>query len=121
MARGGEVTGKKPKQTITRAQRKLGPPRRNDSSAIEPVKHDEPSPAAARAQPQPIRGPPVAPACFSIKTFCLAHHISEAMFFKLREMGIGPDVMQVGRRVLITFESAARWRSQREAAASAAE
>jgi hypothetical protein len=43
------------------------------------------------------------------------------MFFKLREMGIGPDVMQVGRRVLITFEAAARWRSQREAAATAAE
>jgi hypothetical protein len=75
--------------------------------------------AAAAANVPPIRGPPVPPACFTIKTFCLAHHISEAMFFKMREMEIGPDVMQVGRRVLITFESAARWRSQREAATTA--
>jgi hypothetical protein len=79
--------------------------------------------AAATDNVPPIRAPPpmVAPACFSIKTFCLAHHLSEAMFFKMREAGIGPDVMQVGRRVLITFESAARWRAEREAAATAAE
>jgi hypothetical protein len=43
------------------------------------------------------------------------------MFFKMREMGIGPDVMQVGRRVLISFESAARWRAQREVTTTAAE
>jgi hypothetical protein len=44
------------------------------------------------------------------------------MFFKMREMGIAPDVMQVGRRILISFESAARWRAARErAAATAAE
>jgi hypothetical protein len=77
--------------------------------------------AAITANAPSISGSPVPPACFSIKTFCLAHHLSEAMFFKMREMGIGPDVMQVGRRVLISFESAAKWRSQREAAATAAE
>ena len=78
--------------------------------------------AAATANVPPIRAPPaVPPACFTIKTFCAAHHLSEAMFFKMREMGIGPACMQVGRRVLITFESAARWRAEREAAATAAE
>jgi len=75
--------------------------------------------AAVTGGVPPIRGPPVPPACFSIRTFCAAHHISEAMFFKLREMGIGPDVMQVGRRVLITFEAAARWRAQREVTTAA--
>jgi hypothetical protein len=63
--------------------------------------------------------PPVAPACFTIKTFCLAHHLSEAMFFKMREMGIGPDEMRVGSRVLISFEAAAKWRAQREVTTAA--
>src|SRR5215471_12027031 len=62
---------------------------------------------------------PVPPACFSIKTFCLAHHISESMFHKLRAAGLGPQVMQVGNRVLITFESASAWRAEREAATAA--
>ena len=68
-----------------------------------------------------IRGPPVAPACFTIKTFCLAHHLSEAMYFKERAEGRGPREMRVGRRVLISFERAERWRIEREAATKAAE
>jgi hypothetical protein len=64
----------------------------------------------------------VAPACYTIRTFCIAHHLSEAMYFKAREMGIGPREMRVGTRVLITFEAAADWRAERErAAATAAE
>jgi hypothetical protein len=122
MARG-EVTGKKPMMTGTRARRAMGPPRRADPSAIEPSKHGEPA-SAAHAKAQSARGPPppVAPACFTIKTFCIAHDLSEAMFFKMREMGIGPREMRVGTRVLITFEAAADWRAERErAAATAAE
>src|SRR5262249_24906677 len=85
--------------------------RRANPSVIEP--------AEPNAKAQPTRVPP---ACFSIATFCAAHHISEAMFFKMREMGIGPAEMRVGTRVLITFEAAAAWRAERErAAATAAE
>ena len=66
-----------------------------------------------------IRGPPTA--VYDIKTFCLAHGISEAFYFKLRSEGRGPREMRVGRRVLITLEAAARWRIEREAATTAAE
>jgi len=66
-----------------------------------------------------IRGPPTA--VFSIASFCIAHGISEAFYFKLREQGRGPREMRVGSRVFITHESAARWRIEREAATVAAE
>jgi len=66
-----------------------------------------------------IRGPPTA--VFSIKSFCGAHGISEAFYFKLREQGQGPREMRLGTRVFITHESAARWRIEREAATIAAE
>ena len=54
---------------------------------------------------------------YSIKCFCLRHNISEALFFKLRALGLGPTVMRVGARVLISRESAAAWRRSCEIAA----
>jgi hypothetical protein len=42
------------------------------------------------------------------------------MFFKLREQGLGPQEIQLGRRRLISLEAAARWRAEREAATAAA-
>lgn len=59
-------------------------------------------------------------ALFSIKSFCLAHQISEGFYFQLRDGGLGPDELRLGTRVFITFESAARWRAEREAATAAA-
>jgi hypothetical protein len=38
----------------------------------------------------------------------------------LRELGQGPREMRLGARVFITFESAERWRIEREAATAAA-
>jgi hypothetical protein len=61
--------------------------------------------------------PAVEPAWFSIRTFCAAHHISEAMYYKMKAQGWGPKEALVGNRVLITPESAASWRREREAAA----
>ena len=75
--------------------------------------------AAVAVKATPIRGPPTA--LFSIKSFCIAHDISEGFYFKLREQGRGPREMRLGARVFITFESAARWRAEREAATVAAE
>ena len=118
MARG-EVTGKKPKQSTERPERKPGPPRA-DPDAVEPMSHDEPG-AITHTKAQPIRGPPTPTAVFSIKSFCIAHGISESMYFKLREQGQAPREMRLGARVFITHESAARWRIEREAATVAAE
>ena len=66
----------------------------------------------------------VAPACYTIETFCIAHHISESFFHELRKSGRGPREMKVratedGRaRTLIRFEAAAAWRAESERAAA---
>jgi hypothetical protein len=56
-------------------------------------------------------------AAYTIDGFCAAHGYSQAMYFKMRAQGLGPDEMVVGRRRLISIETAARWRRAREAAA----
>lgn len=62
---------------------------------------------------------PDAPAAvYTIPEFCSAHRISPALFYKLKNAGIGPRELRVGSRRLITFEAAADWRQAREAATS---
>jgi len=55
-------------------------------------------------------------ACYSVDEFCSAHSISRAMFYKLLSDGKGPRTMAVGARKLISYEAAADWRRQMEAA-----
>ena len=64
-----------------------------------------------------VRAAPTA--VFSVASFCVAHGISQALYFKLRNQGLGPDEMHLGSRIFITFESAAKWRAEREAATAA--
>jgi hypothetical protein len=52
---------------------------------------------------------------FTIRGFCKLHAISERFYFKLKADGRGPDEIQLGHRVLISREAAARWRAEREA------
>jgi len=54
---------------------------------------------------------------FSIQEFCDAHRISRSRYFELKKkkQGLTPVEMRVGHRCLISFESAARWRAEREA------
>jgi hypothetical protein len=59
-------------------------------------------------------------ALFSVASFCDAHGISQAFYFKLKAQGFGPDEMRLGARIFITHESAARWRTVREAATTVA-
>ena len=56
-------------------------------------------------------------AAFTIAEFCRAHRISQSMYFKMRNLGLGPREMAVGSRRLISQEAAAEWRKAREAAA----
>ena len=111
MARG-EITGKKPAQTADAAKRQLGPPKKTDPKAIEPIGHSEPDSSISVKVP-PIRGPPLA---MSIREFCALHGISEDMFYKMQREGWGPATMKVGSRTLISHEAAADWRREREAA-----
>jgi hypothetical protein len=62
-------------------------------------------------EPQPV--PTLA---MSIPQFCIAHNISEGLYYKLKKQKLNPREMKVGTRTLITFEAAADWRAEREAA-----
>jgi hypothetical protein len=59
-------------------------------------------------------------AAYTVDEFCVAHRISRRKFYDLIEEGIGPRVMRIGTKVLITIEAAAAWRAEREAAAQPA-
>ena len=48
-----------------------------------------------------------------------AHNISEGFYYKLKKQKLNPREMKVGTRTLITFEAAAEWRAEREAASTA--
>jgi hypothetical protein len=54
------------------------------------------------------------PDALSIPQFCAQHNISQWLYFELQKAGCGPRTMRVGGRVLISRESAARWRRARE-------
>ena len=85
-----------------------------------PVTKAAPPPPAAKATPAKVAKAtpePVTLCAYSIASFCQAHALSEAMYFKMRAMGLGPDEMEYGRRKAISIEAAARWREQREIAA----
>ena len=51
-------------------------------------------------------------------TFCKRHgQMSQSFFHKLRALGLGPRVMRVGNRVMVSKEAAREWRAEREAEA----
>ena len=54
--------------------------------------------------------PPVPIEAPTISEFCKSHRISMSYFYLLRDRGLAPKVMRLGRRILITKESAAEWR-----------
>ncbi len=56
---------------------------------------------------------------FTIDEFCRAHGFSRAHYFNLQKLGMGPRVMRVGSRVLVSREAAAEWRRAREVPAAA--
>ncbi|MBT1511786.1 hypothetical protein KIP88_14840 [Bradyrhizobium sp. SRL28] len=64
--------------------------------------------------------PPPPRLAMSIPEFCEAHGLSEGMYYKMKKQGLGPRLMKCGSRSLVTFEAAADWRREREAAAAAA-
>lgn len=65
-----------------------------------------------------VRAEPTA--VFSIPSFCRAHGLSQSFYHELRNRGLAPDELRLGSKVLITFESAARWRAAREKASMSA-
>jgi hypothetical protein len=56
---------------------------------------------------------------YSVIEFCRRHGISPQLFYKFKDEM--PATFRIGVRVLISRESAARWRAEREAAVSTIE
>lgn len=71
----------------------------------------KPGVSADRGPPL-IGGPP--PAVYDIRGFCQAHKISTDHYYRMSRAGLGPVVMRLGHRTLISFESAAAWRRRCE-------
>jgi hypothetical protein len=85
------------------------------------IKHSSEKPKQRRGKPRKPRGPPKQHTdvlgAYSIPDFCRAHGgLSEAYFHNLVKEGLGPDLMKIGSRTLVSVEAAARWRAEREAA-----
>ncbi|MHC2412892.1 hypothetical protein ACVJGC_005483 [Bradyrhizobium diazoefficiens] len=59
---------------------------------------------------------PVPRTAYSVAEFCAMVDISISMYGKLRRMRQAPREMRLGKRVLITTESIAAWKAEREAA-----
>ena len=68
-------------------------------------------PRVKKIEPLPIQS-----MAYSIRAFCAAHAISIDLYFRQQRRGEGPQTMKVGGRTLISIESAAAWRKQRELA-----
>lgn len=62
----------------------------------------------------------VAAAAYSIGEFCAAHRISEMTYHRLQREGLGPRIMKVRNRTIISTEAAAAWRRERERVAPSA-
>jgi len=55
---------------------------------------------------------------FSLNEFCRRHSISRAGFYNAVAAGTAPKFFKFGVKTLISRESAARWRAEREQAFS---
>jgi len=54
------------------------------------------------------------PNMFSVSGFCAHHSVSRSLFYRLQKEERGPRLTKIGRRTLISAESAAEWRSRME-------
>jgi predicted DNA-binding transcriptional regulator AlpA len=53
---------------------------------------------------------------YSVKEFCSAAGISKAHFYRLRQQGIGPELVRIGDATRISVEAAHAWITRLEEA-----
>jgi hypothetical protein len=58
----------------------------------------------------------VSAAVYTVGEFCTAYRISRSQLYKLWDQQIGPRVIRIGTKNLITVEAAREWAATREAA-----
>ncbi|MBN9133929.1 MAG: hypothetical protein J0H48_11290 [Nitrosospira multiformis] len=49
------------------------------------------------------------PAAYTIPQFCAAYHFSRVHYYTLKEKGLAPKEIRLGRRVIITRRAAEEW------------
>lgn len=57
---------------------------------------------------------------YSIDSFCEAHSISRASYYRLKAEGKAPREIHIGRKPIITREAAEDWRRSMESASQGA-
>jgi hypothetical protein len=92
----------------------------DDAAAAEAIasQQQRQKPKKKRRKPRPV--PAAERAASTREEFCRSHRISRSKYYEIKKRGEGPDEMIVDGRHLISNESAARWRKQRERKAAAA-
>ena len=59
-------------------------------------------------------GRPIYEPSYSIQEFCAVERITAPTYFKLRNQGLGPKEMRMGRIIRISHTERLRWQKQRE-------
>ena len=49
------------------------------------------------------------PASYTIPQWCAAYHVSRGHYYTLKEQGLAPQELRLGRRVIITRRAAEQW------------
>jgi predicted DNA-binding transcriptional regulator AlpA len=57
---------------------------------------------------------PTAPIVFTIREFCARNKISKSTFYKLKERGLAPREMELGRAIRISAKAEADWQAARD-------
>jgi len=83
----------------------------SDSCKKKPVKKK-------RVKKRPVEKQPVEKQTYTIPEFCDAYNVSRSKFYEILKAGSGPRIMKVGRRTLISVESAEKWRTRIEASSN---
>lgn len=60
-------------------------------------------------------------AAYSVESFCKAHDIGRALFYRALKDGWGPETFTVASKRLISIEAATRWRAKMERRTAEAE
>lgn len=73
---------------------------------------------SAKKRKKRLLGPPSY--AFTVQEFCDAHRISRSQYYELKKLKLAPAEKRVLEKIIITVESAARWRRQRTRATQSA-
>jgi phage terminase small subunit len=112
-----EITGRRPRRLITGSDEELGEEEEATGSVAEFCARYKISIELYRSlRARVVRALPAGPGdAFTVAEFCRRHRISVQFYYQLKKENRAPDEVRLGSRVIITRESAERWRAAREA------